>query len=704
MSTQPNLWTELKRRNVFRVAAAYAVVAWLLIEVSDTVFPRLSLPEWTVTFVIALLVLGFPLALFLSWAYELTPEGVKKTREVKLAESVTASTGRKLDFAIIAVLLVALGWFAWDKFGSRPDLPVATSGRPEASIAVLPFSDMSAAGDQEYFGDGLAEEILNLLAGVSELKVSGRTSSFSFKGKDTPIPEIGRALGVAHVLEGSVRKSGDRLRITAQLVNTEDGFHLWSETFDRQLADIFAIQDEIAGAIAKALRVTLTGQAAGGDLGAYDLYLQARTLIYGRTVSGLKRARELIDEALALDPDYAPALAASGELWMLLADAPDSYGDVPAEQAYSAARTQLERALALNPELADAHAAMGLLFHVLGDYGGAHARLQRALAINPSLTNANHWLALNLSRSGSAREAVEARRRFAVLDPLFLTNLTNLVNDYLTVGDYAAADRLAQQLQRSHADRSQAVWALAVTHLRQGRLSAAVEAIERAIAMDAEWAHTRPMAARIHYAIGDFDTAAERGPAGSDGWLLIAQGQLERGVARARARSKAAPANSFATLGLLTALSLAGRHQELLDEVTERWGGVSGLRAEFPQPEIWAEALSLLATAQRATGRQAELEATLQEWKEVLAFLADSGHADGVFLFNQASYYALSGDPDAALAGLAKAIDAGWRDPLLARDPVWEPLHRDPDFQAQVSRMAGLINAERAKLGMRPLP
>jgi TolB-like protein len=284
MTDQPGFFQELKRRNVVRVAAAYAVVAWLLIEVSDTIFPRLGFPDWTVTFIIVLVALGFPLALFLSWAYELTPEGVKRTEEVPVEASVTRLTGRRLDFAIIGVMALAIGWLSWEQFGPGGEAR-------EASIAVLPFVDMSADGDQEYFGDGLSEEILNLLAGIRELKVSGRTSSFSFKGTNVSIPEIGRTLGVAHVLEGSVRRSGDDLRITAQLVEAGTGFHLWSDTYDRRMVDVFAIQDEIAGAIADALRLTLVASAhETADLEAYDLYLMARTLIYGRSVEGLNEA------------------------------------------------------------------------------------------------------------------------------------------------------------------------------------------------------------------------------------------------------------------------------------------------------------------------------------------------------------------------------------------------------------------------------
>ncbi|TVP85330.1 MAG: adenylyl cyclase, partial [Thioalkalivibrio sp.] len=366
----------MKRRNVVRVAAAYAVVAWVLIQAADILFGNFGAPDWVFRSLVVVIALGFPLALLLSWAYELTPEGVKRTEEVPVEHPVTGFTGRRLDFAIIGILVLALGWFAWDRFG--PEGVSAPDGIREASIAVLPFVDMSPGGDQAYFGDGLSEEILNLLAGIRELKVSGRTSSFAFRGTSVSIPEIGRSLGVAHVLEGSVRRSDDRLRITAQLIETATGFHLWSETYDRRLADVFAIQDEIAGSIANALRLTLAGSTgdATSDLEAYDLYLRARTLIYGRAPTGLAEARLLIDEALALDPDYAPALAASGELSMLLSAYQGGYGYIPEREANAAARIALERALELDPKLADAHAAMGLLFINLKDYTAAEAHLE----------------------------------------------------------------------------------------------------------------------------------------------------------------------------------------------------------------------------------------------------------------------------------------------------------------------------------------
>jgi TolB-like protein len=477
VSAGRSLWSELKRRKVVRVAVVYAATAFVILQAADIMLPRLGVPEWAMSLIVMLVVLGFPVAMVLAWALELTPDGVRVTPSTVQSHpsEPTPSLLGKRTILIVGVLVVlgiglGAGWFL---------RPMTTPGAREASIAVLPFVDMSAERDQEYFGDGLSEEILNLLAGIDGLRVTGRTSSFAFKGTNTSIPEIGRSLGVAHVLEGSVRRAGDQLRITAQLVEAETGFHLWSENYDRQLADIFAIQDEIAGSIADAMRLTLVASAQGAtsDLEAYDLYLRSRTLIYGRTASGLQEARTLIDQALALDPDYAPALAASGELWMLLSDSPASYGDFPAEEANARAREVLERALALDPELADAHAAMGLLFINLYDYDAALAYLKRALALNPSLTNANHWHKLAYSRSGQMLKAVESSRRFAELDPLFVTNLGNLVQELGTIGEFQEAEELARRIQRSHPDYSLVTFGFVLRS--QGRLAEAVEQLER---------------------------------------------------------------------------------------------------------------------------------------------------------------------------------------------------------------------------------
>jgi len=716
---------ELKRRNVFRVGAAYVVVAWLVIEVSDTIFPRLGLPDWTVTFVIALLLLAFPVALFLAWAFELTPEGVKRTEEVAPETSVTPQTGRAIDRVILVGMVVVVAVIVSDRLlfkevgPGEPALPVEQAaedpvtmpapnaadeaGQPDASsIAVLPFADMSAAGDQAYFGDGLAEEILNLLAGVPELKVSGRTSSFSFKDNDTPIPEIGRALGVSHILEGSVRKSGDRVRITAQLVKADDGFHLWSETFDRQLADIFAIQDEIAAAIASALQLSLVGQVAeASNLDAYELYLQARALIYNRTLQDLEEARRLIDRALVLDPDYAPALAASGELWQLLSDGISSYGDIPELQAHAAARRDLERALRLDPDLADAHAGLGLLAMNTGDYAAADAHLARALAINPSLTNANHWRALNYATSGRAQSAASAAAQFAERDPLFFANQVNLGHYLTLIGDFAGARAQTARNQERYPDHIRTPAEFSFTHSMEGQLAAAKTSIDQALNMAPDYIYTRWIAELVHYQLGNCAQALEYTVGWTEGMcrFLLDLDTESSAQALLAVRSE----DFIAVFGWLQGLSLSGRHEELLAWLDESGYGIAELRVLMPQTATIGNELTPLAVAQRATGRTAGLEATLPAWGEQLEFLAANGNATGYFLYAQASHAALSDQRGRALTLLADAIEIGFRDPWLGRMPAFAPWHDDPEFLAQVERMRELINIERDKLGMEPL-
>ncbi len=316
---------ELKRRKVFRVAVLYFFVAWLIMQVADVMFPALNLPDWTITLVVTLLIMGFPLALILAWAFELTPEGLKKERDVDHADSVTHTTGRKFDFLIIAVLVVALGYFTYDKLvpstGRDAALVETTkqavtervvtkqAGSTEIgkSIAVLPFVNMSEDAGNEYFSDGLSEELLNMLVKIPELRVAPRTSSFSFKGKDLKISEIAHELNVNHELEGSVRKSGNKVRITVQLIKADDGFQLWSETYDRTLDDIFVVQDDIANAVVNTLKITLMGsmpKARETDPEVYSLYLQGK---YFENLSGkenIEKALAAFEQALAIDPDY----------------------------------------------------------------------------------------------------------------------------------------------------------------------------------------------------------------------------------------------------------------------------------------------------------------------------------------------------------------------------------------------------------------
>tara|TARA_R110001599_G_scaffold280864_2_gene482391 strand:- start:98828 stop:100678 length:1851 start_codon:yes stop_codon:yes gene_type:complete len=317
-----NLIQELKRRNVFKVATAYAIAGWIIIQVTDTVFPRLGLPEWTVTFIIALVGVGFPIALIIAWAFELTPEGVEKSKDITITESVTASTGKKLNVIIISSLSLLVILLLVERFvfapvdNSENQNPIVQVS--EQSVAVLPFADLSQNKDQDWFSDGLTEEILNSLAQLPELKVTSRTSAFQFKGKDINISKIADTLGVAHVVEGSVRRIGDQLRITAQLIRAIDGFHLWSETYDSSTENLFEVQTDIAEKIATTLDIFLDEErresmfATGTrNVEAFQEYLkgkeQFRQSHDGTELDMLWRANEFFDQALVLDPNFGQA-------------------------------------------------------------------------------------------------------------------------------------------------------------------------------------------------------------------------------------------------------------------------------------------------------------------------------------------------------------------------------------------------------------
>lgn len=313
------LFEELKRRNVVRVGIAYAVVGWLIIEVIDTIAPRLGLPDWVPTFFIVAVLVGFPIALIFSWAFELTPEGVKRTEEVDRDASIAPSTGRRLDRAIIVLLVVALGYFVWERQGlverAETPAPGPRTESPSKSVAVLPFADLSPAADQDWFADGLTEEILNSLTRLPELTVTARTSSFHFKDKNLPVQEIARKLGVAHIVEGSVRRAGDALRITAQLVRAEDGFHLWSETYDRALEDVFAVQEDVAENVARALDIVLDEEkrekmfsSGTRNVEAYEAFQRGRVIFEAThdEMEGMTlwQANRLFEQAIASDPNY----------------------------------------------------------------------------------------------------------------------------------------------------------------------------------------------------------------------------------------------------------------------------------------------------------------------------------------------------------------------------------------------------------------
>ncbi len=440
-------FTELKRRNIFRVAGVYAVVGWILMQVVAVMTPALHLPDWVDSFFAVMLIIGFPVAVLLAWAFEMTPEGVKRTENVADGDSISGQTGRKLDFAILFGLVLVAALVVGNRLLPQktivPDItvqaePAQTNASNLPSIAVLPFADLSPAGDQEYFSDGIAEEILNVLVRVKGLSVTSRTSSFQFKGRDIGIPEIAKNLNVQHVLEGSVRKSGNTLRITAQLIDTSNDRHLWSDTFDRPLTaeNIFEVQDEIAQAIVDALgesievlaKTEVVVAVATDNLTAYELFLQARPMYQAR--NDLDKADALLIRALEEDPQYAQAWEMRAALQGLMVDY--GYASTPREEFEQKTVEYAKRALAINADSATALAAIARLqadaafdVAVRGDFAAILAGYDRALAINPHDGSALNWRGLSLASLGYLDAALADFTRCVEYEPYYIPCVGN---------------------------------------------------------------------------------------------------------------------------------------------------------------------------------------------------------------------------------------------------------------------------------------
>lgn len=515
-----SLILELKRRNVFRVAAAYSVVAWLLIEVSDTIFPRLTLPDWTVTLVITLLLLGFPLALLLAWAYELTPEGIRRTGAVSSEEVAQRGAGRKADTVLITILVLALGYLVWDKFAVVPgeSEPVVAEAAPgqgaggigaEApdprSIVVLPFANLSDDPGNEFFSDGISEELLNLLTRIPELRVTSRSSAFHYKGRNLRLAQVAAELNVAHVLEGSVRKAGNRVRITAQLSDARSDTRLWSQAYDRSLDDIFAIQDEIAAAVVRELEVRLLGatpRTAETSGEAFSLFLQARYLGRIGTPEGFEASNGLYARVLQLDPDYVPALVGLSANYQNQV----GFGDRDREEGTAASRAFLRRALEIDPDSAVAHASLGWgAIYSGADLREAAAHFERALALAPTDIDVLHQAAIMLGELGRFDEAIALQRYVAARDPVTSSRYHNLGWSYFSDGRWDESMAAFRQTVMLSPDAQWAHYHLAVLLLIKGEPGEALAMAEK------EPAEAPRLLARMmaHHALGNVTESAQ---------------------------------------------------------------------------------------------------------------------------------------------------------------------------------------------------
>jgi TolB-like protein len=446
MTGKPSFFAELKRRNVLRAGAFYAASAWLLVQVITQVGPLFNLPSSTQRWAIVALVIGFPFAMLFSWFYEWTAQGIQRESEVEQDESITRQTGQKLDRWIIAVLAVAVVLLLANTFVLHKDGQIAnTSGAPDKSIAVLPFIDLSPSHDQGYFSDGMSEELLNALGQVKDLKVGGRTSSFHFRDAGDDLSVVGKALGVANVLEGSVRKQDAKVRIVARLVQVADGRELWSHEYDGDLADVFKLQEDIAQAITDQLRIVLADEQKNhlvpeltSNPEAHALYLRANEIFVRRDGAHFPEAISQLQQAIALDPKFARAHALLATLHAVASN----YTPVDLETSLAQADAEAHAALAIDPQLAEAHAVLGLTRHTRREFVGARAEYEKAIAIDPRDTTALFWMGLMWSETGYTAKASESYDRILATDPLNPSALGWRASSYFRAGDNADARRL----------------------------------------------------------------------------------------------------------------------------------------------------------------------------------------------------------------------------------------------------------------------
>jgi TolB-like protein/Flp pilus assembly protein TadD len=520
MSDKFSFLSELKRRNVYKVAVAYVVVAWLLIQAASILFPTFDAPPWAMKVLVAVLMLCFPVALILSWAFEITPEGIKRESEIDSKTSVTRKTGRKIIGLTIAGAIVAAGLFAFqllrpssvsrleggasfDKLRTSSAMPndianglalhgeSSTGARPSVpakSIAVLPFDNLSRDPDNAYFCEGVQDEILTRLAKVADLKVISRTSTQQFKSAPKNIPEIAKKLGVMHILEGSVQKAGGQVRVNVQLINAMTDAHLWADTFDRNLTDIFAVESEIAKAIAEVLQAKLTGSEKTAmsnrpteNPEAYELYLKGRFFWNKRTATDLRKSIEFFNKAIEKDPSYAVAYAGEAQAWSLLS----AYNAASPADSYPQAEAFARKALALDANCAEALVALGSVkARYQFDLPGALEDYERAIQLSPNDSTAHHWIGGDsFAATGQHSREVAELKRALELDPLSLIINTNLGVAYTRAGrlDEAVAQlRTAVQMDDSFYPAHRE-YALALE--LQGKIPEAISQYEKAAAL-----------------------------------------------------------------------------------------------------------------------------------------------------------------------------------------------------------------------------
>jgi len=707
-----SLFNELKRRNVFKVAFAYVVVAWLVAQVLQLIFESFGTPEWVMKTVLVLMAVGLLFALFFAWAFEMTPEGLKKESEVDRSKSITPQTGKKLNNLIVVVMALALGYFAYDKFVLSTDRDAAlieattqavsqlagteSDGlERDASIAVLPFVNMSDDAGNEYFSDGLSEELLNLLAKVPELRVIARTSSFAYKGSNTKIADMARELDVDHILEGSVRKAGNQVRITAQLILARDSSHLWSETYDRSLNDIFAVQDEISAAIVAALKETLdidlptSGTTRESiDPGAHNEFLLGVYNMELRTKDSLESAIKHFEQAIEIEPDYAAAHARLAITYGLL---PGYSDDLNRNEYYEKALPHSQRAMELAPDSWEANLAMGqqlwgksYLFG--GDLDEAIPYLKKGLELNPSYGPAYSWLA-NVQRIKGDYEdghaTLEAGIKVAPLDRVLLGSVAN---SYIYQDRFEEAEKTIERLM--DIAPAMALNRAATLATRQGRWAdnaiSLIHYLSLAPTESSYWARRI-----VSEDLGLPEEALTIGEQDSNYRVYIILGQPQEAINRARNDLENEPnlANKW-LLGTMHAMSGEMESAHTYFEAT---------MAESENLDDWIPSTGQIA-ARVAVGDMEGARFAVQLVDEEGDARRTAGIDVAPDYLNIGYAHYLIGEKEKGLATLAKVVQLGFYVPVF--QAFLKELRSDPEFAPLLAQQQAKQSIEREKFLM----
>jgi TolB-like protein/lipoprotein NlpI len=722
-----SLFAELKRRNVFRVAIAYGVVAWVLAQIADLAFENFGAPDWVAKSVLFILMLGFPLAVVFAWAFELTPDGIKREKDVKRDESITAQTGKKLNGVIIALLVVAVVVLLVERSfrtAAPPTEEVVATESADLSIAVLPFDNRSNREEDEFFTEGIHDDLLTTMANIGSMKVISRTSVLEYKDTTKKIPEIARELGVANVLEGGVQRAGNHVRINVQLIDAATDEHLWAQIYDRELTaeNLFKIQSEVSQAIAEALHTTLSPDEAERinalpttSLQAYEAYLRGRQRWEARTADSTAQAVELFLNAIELDPNFAQAWAGLGDAYRHQVP----YGGLPEYEMFPKAEEAIIKALALNPDLAEAHAAMGGLSNQQGDdVAKAKYHLERAIELNPSYSPAYNWLGLVYNSLTQFDKAIEVFTRGQQVDPLSAVLASNVAFSAGFAGRHDEMKRRLDRFLETHPESPLAYSGQAAYHLFvKGRYDESLRADMQAVLADPNDTQQRVYASIKLRTLGDREAA--------NNWLqssfALQPNNLEANVFRVlhlvyddRLDEATAEAQRINLEYGKTAFQW-GWIAELLNSADIESGNAQAAIARYidAYPEYWgadprtldigaAEPGIEIVRLLRASGEMDQADALLNDVIRVLEAAPVVGLTGSGFLLPAA--YALANRSEDALAALRTVIDSGYRIgwPYYF-DYYWsfESLRDDPEFESMRIALAADMQKQLENLRRR---